>query len=356
MRLSDIIDKLRLLTCYPQTGSIETGDEGHTCVNCGLYYKGNFCPACGQKATAGRITWGTVRSGVMDVWGLGSRSLIRSLWQLVVRPGRLISDYINGKWQVSFPPVKMLVIVAIFLYFLGRLLYPEFWGDLFEDDMATPANMLEEAISWVVSHPEWAFLSVLSLLVIPTWLVFRHAPRNTRHTLPQGFFIMVFLCVQFYLWLFVFSFVFKMFDIGQDLGFTIAFVFVIPVLVLIDYKSLFGYGWWGTLWRIVAVFELAYLGIVLLVYISRLFDEFFSSTGYNQALMFLTIIFFLAASAVLLVFVIDMINRRSWRTVGWLKALKYPLIMFGVVLTVMILGELISPGSFSKLPGLLFPQ
>ena len=219
--------------------------------------------------------------------------------------------------------------------------------------MATPANMLEEAISWIASHPEWAFLSVLSLLVIPTWLVFRHAPRNTRHTLPQGFFIRVFLCVQFYLWLFVFSFVFKMFDIGQDLGFTIAIVFVIPVLVLIDYKSLFGYGWWGTLWRIVAVFELAHLGIALLVYISRLFDEFFSSTGYNQALMFLTIIFFVVASAVLLVFVIDMINRRSWRTVGRLKALKYPLIMFGVVLTVMFLGELISPGSLSKFLRLL---
>ena len=77
-------------------------DAHRHCYNCGAEIDNNYCPRCGQKATAGRITWGTVRSGVMDVWGLGSRSLIRSLWQLVVRPGRLISDYINGKRQCRF--------------------------------------------------------------------------------------------------------------------------------------------------------------------------------------------------------------------------------------------------------------
>lgn len=353
MSLSDVINELLVLIHHPRAGSYEIGDETRSCVNCGHEYQGNFCPACGQKATAGRITWSTVRNGVMDVWGLGSRSLLRSLWNLIVRPGRFINDYINGKWQVSFPPVKMLVIVAIFLYFIGRLFYPELWDDMFEETTGGNANMLEVSISWVLSHPEWAFLSVLSLLVIPTWLVFRHAPRNTRHTLPQGFFIMVFLCVQFYLWFFIFSIVFKMFDIGQDLALTIAFVLVVPVLVFIDYKTLFGYGWWGTLWRVAAILELAFMGLILLFH---LYDGFSSSTGDTSAWMNLAKFFFVIASAVLLVSMIDMINRRSWRTVGWLKALKYPLIMLGVVLAVMIIGELISPGSLSTFPGLLFPQ
>ena len=250
----------------------------------------------------------------------------------------------------------MLVIVAVTLYFLGKLLYPEFWNDLFEEGFEDTANMFEKAIFWVISHPEWAFLFVFSSLIIPSWFVFRHSPCNTRHTLPQGFFIMVFLSVQFYLWFFVFSFVFKMFDIGLDLALTISFVLVIPLLVFIDYKALFGYGWWGTLWRVVAVFELAYIGVALLVFISLLLDGLSSSTGDSAVLMFVTDIFFVIASAVLLIFVIDMVNRRAWRTAGWLKALKYPLIIFGVVLAVMIIGELISPGSLSKFPGLLFPQ
>ena len=356
MSWSSIIDELLLLWNCPRTSNYEIGDTVHTCVNCGHGYKGNYCPACGQKATAGRITWNTVRNGVMDVWGLGSRSLIRSLWNLIVRPGRFISDYINGKWQVSFPPVKMLVIVAVLLYFLGRLFYPEFWVEMFEEGAEDTANIFEAALFWVVSHPEWAFLFVLSILIIPTWFVFRYAPRNTRHTLPQGFFIMVFLSIQLYLWLFVFSFVFRMFGIGQDLAFTITFVLVIPLLVFIDYKVLFGFGWWGTLWRVAAVFELAFIGAILLIVISLLFDRMFSSTGDTTAWMLLLQVLFVIALILLVVFVIDMINRRSWRMVGWLKALKYPLIMFGAVIAVLIIGELIRPGLLSKILGLLLPQ
>ena len=42
-----------------------------------------------------------------------NRSLLFSLAQLFLRPGYFIGDYINGKRQVSFPPVKMLAIVAV---------------------------------------------------------------------------------------------------------------------------------------------------------------------------------------------------------------------------------------------------
>ena len=348
MSLSNVINELILLMSHPRANSTEIGDDVHACVNCGHEYQGNFCPACGQKATAGRITWDTVRSGMMDVWGLGSRSLIMSLWNLIVRPGRFISDYINGKWQVSFPPVKMLVIVAVSLYFLGRLIYPQFWVDLFDEGGEGPANVFEEALFWVVSHPEWAFLFVLSSLIIPTWFVFRHAPRNTRHTLPQGFFIIVFLSVQFYLWLFALSFIFKMFDVGEDLGLTISFVLVLPLLVFIDYKALFGYGWWGTLWRVATVFELAYMGLALLVFISVLFDRLFLSTEGASVLKTLSIILFVALAAALLISIVGMINRRPWRTVGWLKVLRNPLILLGLMLAMLIISELVRPGSLFK--------
>ena len=348
MSLSDVFSELIVLMHHPRANSNEIGDELHSCVNCGHEYKGNYCPACGQKATAGRITWDTVRSGVMDVWGLGSRSLVRSLWNLIVRPGRFIGDYINGKWQVSFPPVKMLVIVAVSLYFIGRLIYPEFWVGLFDDDGEGPANAFEEALFWVVSHPEWAFLCLLSSLIIPTWFVFRHAPRNTRHTLPQGFFIIVFLSVQFYLWLFALSFVFKMFDVGEDLGLTISFILVLPLLVFIDYKVLFGYGWWGTLWRVATVFELAYIGLALLVFSSVLFDRLFLSTEGASTLKILSIILFMALAAALLISIVGMINRRPWRTAGWLKVLRNPLILLGVMLAMLIISELVRPGSLFK--------
>ena len=358
MNLIDEIRELFLLKHHPRVGGYEINDVLHSCANCGHEFQGNFCPACGQKATAGRITWDTVRRGVMDVWGLGSRSLLRSLWNLIIRPGHFINDYINGKWQVSFPPVKMLIIVAVILYFIGRMIYPEFWNDLFDDEMGSTAsgavNYLDSVLFWIVSHPEWSLLFLLSSLIVPTWFVFRHAPRNTRHTLPQGFFMQVLLCVQFYLWLFVFSVVFKVCGLDLNLAMVISFGIILPLLVFVDYKSLFGYGWWGTLWRVFVVIQLAYLCIALLMFLSVLYDQLILSVGGDVSFPTLLIIFICVIAFIMLfIFVIDMINRKTWRTAGWLKALKYPLISLGVLLGLLIVGEMIRPGAISKIFGIL---
>ena len=71
-------------------------------------------------------------------------SVLYSVWQLLFRTGYFISDYISGKRQMSFPPVKMLFILA-----------------------------------------------VAYAVIFPTWVMFRYSPRHTRHTLPEGFFIQV---------------------------------------------------------------------------------------------------------------------------------------------------------------------
>ena len=215
-------------------------DARHTCCNCGNEFTSDYCPRCGQRAIFGPINWENVWQGIMDMWGMGSRSFPYSLWQLIWRPGYLIRDYINGKRQVSFPPVKMLVIVAVSLYFIGRLIYPEFWIDLFDESKPEDAGALgfiDTAVFWIMSHPEWSLLFLLSSLIIPTWFVFRHAPRNTRHTLPQGFFIQVFMCVQFYLWLFALSSVFRLCGTGLELAFTISFAVVLPLLVYLSCAS-----------------------------------------------------------------------------------------------------------------------
>ena len=359
MSLSNVINELILLMSHPRANSTEIGDDVHACVNCGHEYQGNFCPACGQKATAGRITWDTVRSGVLDVWGLGSRSLLKSLWNLIVHPGSFISDYINGKWQVSFPPVKMLVIVAVLLYFFGRLIYPEFWNDLFDEDVESTAagvgGFVDTVVYWIVSHPEWSILFLFSFLIVPTWFVFRHAPRNTRHTLPQGFFIQVFMSVQFYLWLFAISVIFRLCGSGLEIAFIISFAVGLPLLVYADYKQLFGYGWWGTLWRVLVTFQLAYTCLAFIILLSVLCDRLALSKAVTVSIPVLVLrILSVIAVIVLVIVVIDVINRKSWRTVGWLKALMYPLITSGVLAGLLIAAELLRPGAISAIMDLLF--
>jgi hypothetical protein len=238
----------------------------------------------------------------------------------------------------------MLVIVAVTVNLLGRLVNPGFWGGMFDDEDAVVGNFsfVERVFYWILTHPEWCYLLLFLFFIIPMWFVFRHSPRNALHTLPQGFFIMVFLNVQFYLALFVFSFVFLILDVDQDLALTIALTVILPLLALIDFKTLFGYGWWGTLWRLMVAVCLVYVGGLDLFVFPSLLEAL--SVGMKMIMVTLAAIVGINACAALLILVTDMVNRRTWRTAGWPRALRFPLIALGVMLASLLAFKLIKHG------------
>lgn len=86
--------------------------DAHECLNCHTAYTGNFCPRCGQSAAVCRFTFRHALSKTLEVWGLGNRSLPRTLWHLICRPGYMIGDYLEGRQTPYFPPVKMLFLVT----------------------------------------------------------------------------------------------------------------------------------------------------------------------------------------------------------------------------------------------------
>ena len=220
-------------------------DDVHYCNNCGLMFSGNFCPRCSQKADLGRINWRSVRNGIMDIWGLGTRSLIYSIWQLLVRPGYFISDYISGKRQVSFPPVKMLFIVTVIYSIVIYWLFPKVFGIQLHDIDEGSRQLLSNYYNWYESHFSWAMLGMSVLAIIPTWVMFRYAPRNTRHSLPEGFFIQVLYSVL----MVVLNF-FLIFLVLINLPtYNIVIALITMFYYIVGYMQLFGYGFWGTFWR-----------------------------------------------------------------------------------------------------------
>ena len=100
------------------------GEVQH-CHNCGTEFADNFCPRCGQRAGLGRVGWQSIRDNIALLWGMDSRSLGYTLLQLLGRPGYLVRDYISGRRQVSFPPVKMLVIVCLFVVIFETVFHLE---------------------------------------------------------------------------------------------------------------------------------------------------------------------------------------------------------------------------------------
>ena len=89
-------------------------EESRTCSSCGTVYQGNFCPRCGQSARVGRFSFKKAALLFLDVWGMGNRSMFRSLRDLMLRPGFMIRDYLSGMQSAYFPPFKMFFLLAAF--------------------------------------------------------------------------------------------------------------------------------------------------------------------------------------------------------------------------------------------------
>ena len=252
------------------------GEVEHRCNNCGFTFTGYYCPTCSQRAGLGRIGWHSVRQSVMDMWGLGSRSrsVLYSVWQLLFRTGYFISDYISGKRQVSFPPVKMLFILAVAYAIIFHLLLPEFKGMWYGLDFQELGFTVDEGhdiarlgkpfYDWYETHFSWSMLILSFITIFPTWVMFRYSPRHSRHTLPEWFFVQVlFATLQVALFLLMMPcwFFFK-----QMAVITVIFV-VVTAYYIIGYKQLFGYGLWGTVWRLLFVFGFVYSVALLLAHV-----------------------------------------------------------------------------------------
>ena len=273
-------------------------DTVQHCHNCDTDYSGNFCPVCGQRAGLGRVGWQTIKDNIALLWGMDSRSLGYTLLQLLGRPGYLVRDYISGRRQVSFPPVKMLILVCLFVVIFETVF------DVKSAVLKIKFNVQEvdDVVAWINAQKSWATLFLQSLYILPTWLVFRFAPGYPRHTLPEGFFLQVFLSVQSLLLVF-----FGYLNENLELALWIIYMYI-------TYYQLFGYGWWSTLWRL-AVVELAQVAILLVSVTIVIYFYGYDDESKADPEMIKALLFILAATAVLtavMLLITHVINRRSY--------------------------------------------
>lgn len=277
----------------------------HHCPNCGNEFEGNYCPVCRQDVGDGRITWKWVYECVMTVWGMDSRSMPHTLLQLLFRPGYLISDYINGRRQVSYTPVNMLFIVALVYVIIKQLLGAEPSVSVEENEKAVDAIMYGSR--WMSEHPGWGMMIMTMMLIIPTRYIFRFAPRHTRHTLPEGIIIQVYMSTL-------------MLMVALMVRITPLLVWLIPFYYYAAYRQLFGYGVWGTLWRTVLCIMAWAIVFFLVIYIVVILNGDYDK-GEEVAMMYSTgeivancvIVLFILGLAAAVIAVGYFISRRGYK-------------------------------------------
>src|SRR5210317_1453093 len=94
------------------------------CLNCGTALRGQYCGECGQRATSRLISlWELLRDGFGDLMDLDSR-LWRTLTPLLVRPGKLTLDYLQGRRARYMPPFRMYLVLSV-IFFVVAFFDPE---------------------------------------------------------------------------------------------------------------------------------------------------------------------------------------------------------------------------------------
>lgn len=114
-------------------------DKEHTCPTCDTRFRGNFCPRCGQSASMSRFSFKSAMLDFVSIWGLGNRSMLRTLRDLVLRPGYMIRDYLKGKRAAYFPPFRLLALASLLSITLDVYVLPP------END--TPQQKTEQKIA-----------------------------------------------------------------------------------------------------------------------------------------------------------------------------------------------------------------
>ncbi len=258
--------------------------EVHHCPNCGHDFEGRYCPVCRQDAGDGRITWKWVYKCVMEVWGMDSRSLPHTLLQLLFRPGHLIHDYLSGRRQTSYTPVNMLFIVALVFVIIKQLIGIEPAKVVNYD--GTNLEVIGNALNWMAKNPGWAMMFMTMILILPTWFIFRFSPRHTRHTLPEGIIIQIYMSTLMLL----------VSLISEAIP---VLALLIPFYYVVVYRQLFGYGLWGTVWRLLLCFIVWLHGLLFFISLATFVDEnvwaLRDAIGMSVAVFFLLAILVLAA-------------------------------------------------------------
>ena len=247
--------------------------EKHECLNCGTAFTGNFCPRCGQSAAVARFTFRHALSKTLEVWGLGNRSLPRTLWHLIYRPGYMIGDYLEGRQAPYFPPIKMLFLVTAAFVVTQHVVAPDAMERIYDDattriteqkievsegegayplkkdvlegmnnfidafDNVTDFFRQNQAIELILGHALFALVTVR---------VFRRSPSRPKMNLTECFFAQILIASQ----LMMVSLVCLVATQGSmwlDNMYCMP-TWLLMLVLLYDYKQLYGFGLLRTAW------------------------------------------------------------------------------------------------------------
>ena len=266
-------------------------EENHVCPTCGTSFEGNYCPRCGQSTRIGRYSFKNAFLLFLDVWGLGNRGMFRTIRDLILRPGYMIRDYLQGMQMAYFPPFKMffLLITLGLLVDTGMNIKrenriekaqieinegifkalnqtdsisnnTEKKQDAARIDNQTTKETIDSsnaAYEWTIKHLSFVTIIFLLLFSLPLYFFFRKSPAYPDIKYSEFFVAVVYITNM----ITVYSIFVSFFGLSQWLD------VAVYILTLIPLKQLSGFSYWRVALNCIVAFVLFFVAIFIITLI-----------------------------------------------------------------------------------------
>ena len=126
--------------------------DSQNCLNCGTELVGQYCGHCGQRANTRFISiFELLRDAFGDLFELDSR-LWRTVVPLLIRPGLLTKDYLEGRRARYMPPFRMYLVLSVVFFVVAFFNPKDEFAILYEPvaesatETQTPEDMAEKEV------------------------------------------------------------------------------------------------------------------------------------------------------------------------------------------------------------------
>jgi Protein of unknown function (DUF3667) len=170
---------------------IDQTSDTRKCMNCGAELRGDYCSNCGQSSNTTQLRFGKmvkeVFAGLVDF----DKPLYRTLIGLTIRPGKITSDYVDGKRKHYTNPIKYILSTSAIL-----ILAIKFRGTIVEVASNTAVqnpNLPEKFSEFISQYFQLAekaapYTQIETLLLMPVlaWFLSKLF-RKSNHTVAEHF-------------------------------------------------------------------------------------------------------------------------------------------------------------------------
>ncbi|MBS0214224.1 MAG: DUF3667 domain-containing protein [Proteobacteria bacterium] len=170
--------------------------DTNACANCLRAIDASdqhFCPGCGQPTPAHRIDWHFIGHELEHSVLHMDRGILYTLRQLMLRPGELIRDYLEGRRANLVKPLLLLMILSAAIVFLSGMLGVGTMAAQFDGTPVSQDEAFRRADAWMTAH-----FALVTILLLPLEaLAFKLVFRGTRGlNYPEWLVIIAFLTAQ----------------------------------------------------------------------------------------------------------------------------------------------------------------